>query len=384
MTTPYMGLILPVVGVTAGPEWANEQNTAYNSIDSHNHTPGQGVPIPSAGLSINADVPFNTNNATLLRSTRYINGAVLSGVADLTCVYASGGNLYYNNAIGQQVQITAGAGLNAASIGAIGGDYGTSTASVFYTSATSTFTFWQNTNIPAIMDMGDIVLHPTASNTFGTTIQANPTLATNYGLVLPGTLPASSKFVTVDASGNMAFTYDVDNATLEVAANVLQVKDAGITRPKIAPLGQQIADLSGNFNFSASLTDVTGLSVTLTTTGRPVYIALQPLESPSGQPTFALTANFAGSVGAEALVQADARIAINRDGSLLTYQQFQFVQYAKQITAFTARSSVSYAPTLCYIDAPGAGVHTYKIQGQLTNGFNAGIQYVRLIAYEIG
>lgn len=381
MTTPYMGLILPVVGVTAGPEWANEQNTAYNSIDSHNHTPGQGVPIPSAGLSINADVPFNTNNATLLRSTRYINGAVLSGVADLTCVYASGGNLYYNNAIGQQVQITAGAGLNAASIGAIGGDYGTSTASVFYTSATSTFTFWQNTNIPAIMDMGDIVLHPTASNTFGTTIQANPTLATNYGLVLPGTLPASSKFVTVDASGNMAFTYDVDNATLEVAANVLQVKDAGITRPKLAPVGQQSADQAPGTFSMGGLADVPGLSITITTTGRPVVVALQPLAGPSGAPSVAIAANFVGGVGAKGLVSAEARLHVYRDASDLTYQAYAFTLYQEQVGS--QRLSMEYPPTLAYIDTPGVGTYTYKIRGEMITGFSAFINYTRLVVYEL-
>jgi hypothetical protein len=381
MTTPYMGLVLPTVGVTAGPLWANEQNAAYSAIDSHNHTAGQGVPIPSAGIAINSDLAYNTNNATLLRSCRFVNGSVLAGVADLTCVYASGGNLYYNNASGQQVQITSGAGLNAASIGAIGGDYGTSTASVFYTSVTSTFTFWQNTDTPAIMDIGDIVLHPTADDTFGTTIKANPALATNYNLTLPATLPAGTRFVTIDNSGNMAFSYDVDNSTIEVAANLIQVKDAGITRPKLAPVGQQSADQSpGTFSMS-TLADVPGLSITITTTGRPVVIALQPLAAPSGAPSVAITANFIGAVGAKGLVSAEARLHVYRDASDLTYQAYAFTLYQEQVAS--QRLSMSFPPGIAYIDTPAAGTYTYKIRGELILGFSSFINYTRLVVYEL-
>jgi hypothetical protein len=206
-----MGLTLPTVGVTLGPEWATEVNAAFTQIDAHNHTTGQGVPIPTNGISINADFPFNSFNATLLRSTNYVNQvSPLSGVNDIGCIYVSGGNLWYNNQVGQQVQITQGAGLDASTVGGFGGDYGTSTASAFYTSATSTFTFWQAPNQSALMDMGPIILHNTSSIATGITLQAPNPLAGSYTLTLPNSLPASTKILTVDNAGNIGDVYDVD------------------------------------------------------------------------------------------------------------------------------------------------------------------------------
>lgn len=228
-TTPNMSLLLPIVSSTIGPLWASELNLAFYGVDAHNHTPGLGVPVPSDGIAINGDLPFNSYNATTLRSTRYDdNVSPLALPSDLTCIYVSGGNLYYNNELGQQVQITAGAALNATSIGGIGGDYATSTASVFYTSATSTFTFWQDANTPALLDVGPITIRPPTISPFGITLQASNSLAADYTITLPLAAPASTKFVTMDSSGNLAAAYDVDNVTIEVNSNNLRVKPGSI------------------------------------------------------------------------------------------------------------------------------------------------------------
>lgn len=108
-TTPNMGLILPTVSVTPGPTYATENNQAFTDIDEHDHTAGKGVPVPSEGISITSDLPFGSQNATLLRSARFVNnGSVLALPTDLGCVYEKGGDLYYNNAAGTPVQITLG------------------------------------------------------------------------------------------------------------------------------------------------------------------------------------------------------------------------------------------------------------------------------------
>lgn len=101
-------------------------------------------------------------------------------------------------------------------MGGFGGDYGTSTASAFYTSATSTFTFWQSPSVPALMDMGPITTHPTSSATNGVTIQAPNALSTSYQLTFPTGLPGSTSFLTVDTSGNIATmpTSQVFNAVI--------------------------------------------------------------------------------------------------------------------------------------------------------------------------
>jgi hypothetical protein len=230
-----MGLTLPTPTVTPGPTYASQNNTAFTAVDAHNHTSGNGVPIPSAGISVNADLPFNSYNATLLRTTRYSSqGAPLANPADLGCVYVVSGNLYYNNGSGVPIQITAGSALNASSIGGIGGDYTTSGASVFYTSVDQTYHFTQAANQTATMDGGPVIIRNNTVGSFGTTLRASPSIGANYDLTLPASLPASQKIVTIDASGNVGAVYDFDNITTEVVTNLIRVKDLGISTAKIA------------------------------------------------------------------------------------------------------------------------------------------------------
>ena len=94
-TTPYMNLTLPTVSTTEGPEYATENNTAFTTVDSHNHTSGQGVQVPVAGLNINDDLSFLGFNLTTLRSLRLsAQGSPLNVVTDVGCVYESGVDLW--------------------------------------------------------------------------------------------------------------------------------------------------------------------------------------------------------------------------------------------------------------------------------------------------
>jgi len=204
-TTPYMGLVLPTPTVTPGPTYATQNNTAFGTIDSHDHSSGKGVQVRTAGLAIDADLTMGNYNLTNVRATRMTNnGSALSLPADLTCLYAAGGNLYYNNATGQQIQITAGGALNASSIGGIGGDYATSTASVFYTSATTLFTFNQDTNNRALMDQGATTIRAAGVSTNGVTIKAPAGLAASYEMTMPTAVPSATAAVTMSSSGALA------------------------------------------------------------------------------------------------------------------------------------------------------------------------------------
>lgn len=237
MATPYMGLVLPVVGVTPGPQWAYELNAAFAVVDLHNHTPGFGAPITTAAFSVDADLPFNTFNATTVRSVRFsVQASPLALPSDVSSVYSVNGDLYYNNSTGFPVQITQGNALDATSIGGIGGDYATSPASVFYTQLSATFTFWQNANQWAKMDVGPVKIHDTTVGANGITISSPPALGADYGLTLPGALPASNKFFSVDSAGNMAFNTWVDDSSIElsgITSGNLRIKALGITNAMI-------------------------------------------------------------------------------------------------------------------------------------------------------
>lgn len=112
-TTPDMGLILPDVSVTAGPQWATLLNAAFSTVDSHNHATGNGVQITPSGLNINSDLTFVQNNATNLRSLRLFNNSSFTpGVSDLTCLYSLNNELYYRDGAGNIIQFTLGGFLD--------------------------------------------------------------------------------------------------------------------------------------------------------------------------------------------------------------------------------------------------------------------------------
>lgn len=212
MATPFMNLVLPVPTVTPGPLYASQEVTAFTAIDSHDHTLSQGVQVPVNGLNINADFPFNNFNATTARSYRMTTQAApLSLGTDLNSIYSANGDLYYNNGIGQQVQITQGNALDATSIGGIGGDYATSPASVFYTFIQARFTFWQDNNQSANIDVGPVTIRKLTVGSAGITISPSASLSTSYGITLPAAAPLSTKLLAMDSTGNLLPIYDVDN-----------------------------------------------------------------------------------------------------------------------------------------------------------------------------
>lgn len=202
ITTPNMGLILPGIGTEPSPTWAQDQQISGFTIDGHNHSPGSGVPVPSSGLNINADLPFNNNNALSLRSVRFIpQSSPISQPTDLDCVYVSGVDLYYNDGNGNIIRLTQN-GSPAGTSGSITNL--TSPASVTYVSATPAFVFQSAASTPANLDAGSLTIRNIVANSNGIQINAPSMLAANYSLTLPTALPSAQAFMTLDQAGNIA------------------------------------------------------------------------------------------------------------------------------------------------------------------------------------
>ncbi|HZU84169.1 MAG TPA: hypothetical protein VE987_14670 [Polyangiaceae bacterium] len=108
VTSPNMNIVVPVVLTDTGPDWATRvYNALFSTIDAHNHTSGNGVQVPTAGININADLAFGSNNATSLRSARFTSQAsALNLGSDVGCAYNVLGDLYWNNAVGTAIQLT--------------------------------------------------------------------------------------------------------------------------------------------------------------------------------------------------------------------------------------------------------------------------------------
>lgn len=288
-TTPNMSLVLPTIGVDSGLTWEQSINANSNLLDQHNHTPGYGAPIVSSSININTDFPFNNNNATLVRSINFqAQPSPISNPADIGCLYVSGVDLYYNDESGNQIQITSGGNVNATSSGISSGSATASfVSSVLVVNAAA--------NTPADIQGASILLgNSGVTGSKYLTLSPPSAMAVNYSLTLPN-LPGSTNIMALDAAGNMSAPYSVDNSTIVISSNVIQVPTGGITDTQIATQtitqdkkalmtasstvgvgGFAISPSSGNATTtSASFLPIPNLSVTITTSGRPIYIGLQ-------------------------------------------------------------------------------------------------------------
>lgn len=305
-----MSLPIPVPGQESGPAYANDVNNSLTLIDGHDHSAGSGVQITPNGLDINSDLSFGSNNLTLARSVRFSpQTTALSTATDLGCLYEVGDDLYYNDGLGNQIRITQSGGV----VGTPGSISNlTSPASASYVSGDETFVWQSAANTPANMDGGSYIFRNITASSNGITMSAPSALSSNYTLTLPA-LPPVQSIMTLDNAGNIAAPYTIDNSTLTIISNIIQIKDQGVVTAKIADQAvtnikvaanaistTQLVDAavtgqkrdvstyiaSGGINYSVS-TDgsfhtVTGSIVTLVTTGHPTVIILQPF---AGNPT---------------------------------------------------------------------------------------------------
>jgi hypothetical protein len=140
-----------------------------------------------------------------------------------------------------------------------------------------------------------------------------------------------------------------------------QLANGSVTRPKQSAVGQQISSSSGSFSTtSASFTAVTNLSVTITTSGRPVMLMLQPDGNTSN---LAILDTF-GSGG----------------------PNYSFFRGSTQLglqSAAAASAGVGNLVQPFLLDTPTAGTYTYtfKIQGNGSN--SSSCSYYVLVAYEL-
>ena len=238
MATANMLLTLPTVGVTAGPAYASQINAALEVVDRHDHSTGSGVQITPAGLNINADLSFNENDATDLRTARFTSqpSALTGASPDLACLYVVADDLYYNDGAGNQIALTIGGSI----AGATGNITGlVAPAAVTYTSGGSpNYKFISTATESANIDAASYLMrNPGVTATYALTLQA-PTLSNNYSITLPA-LPGAASFLQIDSSGVItaapAIALGITAANLATdAVTTTKIADLNVTNAKIA------------------------------------------------------------------------------------------------------------------------------------------------------
>lgn len=364
--SPNMNLIVPGVGSEPGPTWANDLNADLGILDQHNHAAGQGVQVTPDGLDINRDLTINGNNLIDARSIRFVSQAGIPGVApDLGIIYVSGNELVYNDENGNVVPITNNGSVNSGAGSITGLPSGTASAS--YSSLNQTFIWQSSTSTPANMDFGSAILRNILPNSKGLTLSPPSSLAADYSIVFP-LLPITTSFVTIDPSGNMGTTTNIGTTNLV---------DGSVTQPKLAPRatgstvpigGYATSPSSGSFSTtSTSPTLIPGLSVTITTTGRPVVVGLiHDASSISTPGTVAVSSGSTAALGNISLFNTGILVSLSLFG-LGTTGTFQI-------------SSSSFSA----IDPAPAGTYTYtaQISSQNTSATTSIFNSI-LFAYEM-
>lgn len=355
-----MNILVPIPGVETGPQWAIDlYNALFTVIDQHDHTTGKGVPINAASIVLTTDFSMSSQNLINARSLRLApqSTAIPAISPDLIELYAApnGGSgiydLWFNDGAGNQIPLT----KNGAIVGTAGSISGlpSGTASASY--ASPTFTFQSATSTAANVDGRNFIFRNATAGSNSLTLMPPLAMSSNITMTLP-TLPAAQNIVTLDNTGQFSAAWNVDNSTITVSSNLLNVPDGGITRPKLIAVGQQTDQTTTNTVLTnASFVNI--LSITITTTGRPVMLMIQPNSASSG---ISPSTNAAGF--------------------------FQFVRGVTVLGGYKLQAdsiTSSFPVTFVFLDTPTAGTYNYLYQAASDSTNHVTIGPIRLYAYEL-
>lgn len=360
--TPNMNLIESTVNVDSGLNWETNLNASLTIIDGHNHSPGYGVQINPAGININSSLSFNNNSAIALQASVFTQQLSLS---TLNAVYVkSDGNLYYNDGAGNSIQITTGGTVNATSSGISSGSATASfVSSVLVVNAAS--------NTPANIQGGSILLGNNTPASKFLTLAPPAAMAANFTLTLPST-PAQTNVVTLDSSGNFSSTTwnAVGQNMTATGANAIAASRTRATGSTVAIGGVATSSSSGLFTTSStSYVNATNLTVTISTSGRPVFVGL--ISDGVGSSSF-INVGTTGPTGT-------ANFAILNGSTIVGSHTLATSASGVSSVGVTVPSSA-----LWHIDFPAAGTYTYKIQARSPAGTaTAEVFNSILTAYEL-
>ncbi len=208
-TLPNTGIVLPTRGSPGSGLWADAVDAALALLDAHDHTSGKGARVPTAGISINADLTFGGLYApTNLQRLSFASVAALaSNSKSLFVSDGSGGlvasELYWRSIGGVNVRLTSGSALNVAAFtGGIGGDYASAGAALAFDDSNKRYTFKDGAANWARLASGDMRLFETgtAESVF-VGLAAPAALAGSYTITMPLAAPGSTALVQMDSVG---------------------------------------------------------------------------------------------------------------------------------------------------------------------------------------
>lgn len=205
---------IPTVSVTEGEEFATMVNAVLTEMRAT-----LDAKVTPAGIDINADLSMRSGGTrygltNTHRVSLYQQPSNLAAATYPAALYASSaGELYFNDASGNQVALT-NAGSIAGSPGSItGAGYGSGGVAVDWDSGAGDYHFYSAAATYADIKAGNVLLNDADTNFIR--LDA-PALAADYTLIFPNALPASTSLLSSTSGGQLAFTRDptLDTLTL--------------------------------------------------------------------------------------------------------------------------------------------------------------------------
>lgn len=225
-----MGLVLPTEDASAGV-WDTLINAAFDDVEEHDHTSSKGVLVPTAGLSIDANLDWQDKAITNMEALRFSGSVATTGEAEALTkglhVY-SNNELYWVTSGGTRVKLTDGNALNIALVGGITGDYSSTDADCEYDDSTKSYEFKQDETPDhwANLKCADVVLYEEASGiTSGVTLKSPGSLAAAYDVTFPTALPAATSLVTMTSAGVLSHTLTPSVTTVTTSGDVISGDD---------------------------------------------------------------------------------------------------------------------------------------------------------------
>ena len=171
------------------------------------------------------------------------------------------------------------------------------------------------------------------------------------------------------------------NVPADGSVTTVKIADSAVTHAKLAARatgtsvaagGVAISASSGTYtNSTQTYSDVTNLSVTIVTTGRPVFVGLMSSGAASSSTVGGSTTSASNNPG--------IILKFVRDSTDISIQEINTVSDSSDGYIVTPPSS------FYHVDAVAAGTYTYKVQGKTTSAANTSSSVVdtKLIAYEL-
>lgn len=280
-TLPNMGLVLPTRGAPGAGQWGDTDDANSARVDAHDHSPGKGVLITPAAISINADLPLNSSwGITAANRISFASVASPSTNKSLFVSDGTGGltasELYWRSNTGTAVRLTAGSALNVAAFaGGIGGDYTAVGAAVAFDDAGDRYTFKQQSNVWARMASGDVRLFETGtSESIFVGLAAPGALASSYTITMPLTAPTAGTRPVQMSTAGVLTAGDSDNVQIggTLGATGAATLSSTLTVNGISTLngtvGTNALNAGGLITAIAGLTASANQHVTVSGTGR--------------------------------------------------------------------------------------------------------------------